>query len=117
MSMNKMPLLSEYTECLLLVDYLETLKTQGKIILFTHVPNETFTKSWSIKTKNKRMGVRRGFPDYVIVFKKNKRIIFIEMKALKGKLSVEQEEWRQALDFAYVCFGFDEAKKVIDIYL
>lgn len=103
---------SEYTECLTLVDYLETLRNQGKVILFTHIPNETFTKSWSVKAKNMRMGVRRGFPDYVIITQKG--MLFIEMKARKGKLSEDQTEWLEYLPNAYVCYGFDEAKEVID---
>jgi len=104
---------SEYSECVLLTDYLENLKRENKIKLFTHIANETFTKSWSVKNKNKRMGVRRGFPDYAIVIKKGK-VIFIEMKWGKNKATEEQKEWLELLPNAYLCYGFNEAQKVIE---
>jgi len=115
--------MTEYDECVALHDWL-TLKK----IKHAHIPNETFTKSWSQKAKNKNVGVSSGFPDYCIVI--GNQLIFIEMKKAPGKrggnngsvTSVEQLEWLQALDqcngvSAYVCRGFEEAKKVIDGYI
>jgi len=106
---------TEYTECLTLVDYLETLKTMGKVKLYTHIPMETFTKSWAVKAKNKRMGVRPGFPDYVIVT--NKATIFIEMKSMTGTFTEDQTVWLGELNNAFVCQGFEEAKLVIDKFI
>lgn len=122
---------TEHQECLLLVEYLKL-----KRLKFTHIPNETFTKSWSQKHKNKKEGVSKGFPDYAIIipaqiFKPadtriNDRVIrksvliFIEMKRTKlSTTSPEQKEWIEALNTvenvgAFICKGFDEAKQVID---
>jgi len=111
---------SEYSECLALTHYLELLKTQGKIKVFSHIANETFTKSWVTKMKNKAMGVRPGMPDYIIIA--NRHIIFIEMKRVSGgKLSDYQKTWLealQALDLpAHVCKGFEDAKQTIERYI
>lgn len=110
----------EYNECCTLADYLDTLQRQRKILRYTHIPNETWTKSWSQKIKNKKQGVRKGFPDYVIVC--HYRLVFIEMKRKKGgEIKPEQQEWiddLQKLGFtAVICRGFDEAKIVIDANL
>lgn len=34
-----------------------------------------------------------GFPDLVMVHVRNKRVIFAEIKAMKGELSLEQRAW------------------------
>ena len=107
----------EEEECIALVQYLDLLALSGRVRLYTHVPNETFTKSWSQKAKNKRMGVRKGFPDYVIAGR-NKAIV-IEMKRVSGgRVSPEQKAWHEELNKiglpAFICNGFDEARAVID---
>lgn len=111
---------SEYNECVLLTNYLDDLKMEKKILQFTHVPNETFTKYWNVKVKNKMQGVRPGFPDYIILFPN--QMIIIEMKIRKGgKVSDFQKEWIENLNKVgiptFVCNGFDEAEKVIERYL
>lgn len=109
--------LTEYQECLLLVEYLEILRTQGKVYRYTHIPNETFTKSWGTKMKNKRMGVNPGFPDYIIIGKN--KVICIEMKrAVRiAKASSDQLLWITELTArgipSYVCNGFKAAKRVL----
>lgn len=108
---------TEEQECIALVAYLDLLQTMGKVRLYTHVPSETFTRSWSQKAKNKRMGVRKGFPDYVIAGKS--KAICIEMKRTKkGVVSPEQKAWIEELNKiglpAFICYGFDEAKEVLD---
>lgn len=87
---------------------------------FTSIPNSTFTQSWSQKRRNRDAGLRRGFPDLVIIA--NGKFFCIEMKRQKGgTVTPEQKAWYEALNKAgvpsYVCRGFDEAKKVIDSYL
>jgi hypothetical protein len=116
--MNNTP--TEDQECHTLVDYLEILKQQGKVIVFSHTANETYTKSWKQKARNKRMGVRSGVPDYIIVTKKH--TIFLEMKRTKGGVvSATQKEWVKAIQdtgvACEVCRGFDEAKEFLDSYL
>jgi len=110
--------LTEYEECIILFDYLSLLQNKGKIILFTHIPNSTYTPSWNQKRRNKRMGVSAGVPDYMIITKK--KLLFIEMKREKGGvISEEQNMWIDGLNsvkgvFASVARGFDEAKNIVD---
>lgn len=113
---NKTP--REDDECYALADY---CRLRG--LMFTHIPNETFTKSWGVRLKNKRLGVAKGVPDYmVLVPRADGRLflIFIEMKRAKGgRTSREQVAWIDKLDsvsgaVARVCNGFDEAKQFID---
>lgn len=120
MNKSALPLPTEDEECVLLVDYLNALRMQKKIRRFTKIPNETFTKSWSQKRKNKRQGLNPGFPDYVILLKR--RILFIEMKRRKlSTVSPEQQEWHRDLQELnlgiYVCRGFDEAKAAVEAAL
>lgn len=103
---------TEYNESVALVEYLELLKAQGKVRMYSHIPNETYTTSWNQKFKNKKMGVNRGFPDYIILT--HEKMVVIELKRRKGgKTSKEQQEWItefQRLGIqAGVCNGFDEA--------
>jgi hypothetical protein len=112
--------MTEHDECVALHDWL-TLKK----IKHAHIPNETFTTSWSQKARNRQVGVSKGFPDYCVVV--GDRVLFIEMKKAPGKrggnsgstTSAEQIEWLQALDrcvgvSACVCRGFEEARRVIE---
>lgn len=108
-------------------EYCELLMVQKKIQCYSHIPQETFTKSWVTKNKNKAMGVRAGVPDMLIVFPNT--VLFLELKRLKGgKVSDSQKAWIEALNkveepalnsshryvVACVAAGFDEAKRAID---
>jgi len=109
--MQKTP--TEYDECVVLAEYLDK-----RGITYAHIPNETFTKSWGVKMRNKKQGVKRGVPDYMIIIKN--LLIFIEMKRVKNSVtSKEQKEWIAKLNNcnsvqAYICNGFDEAKEDIE---
>ena len=111
--MKKNETLSEYEEAVVLAQYL-TLKGYK----FSHIPAETFTKSWGVKMRNKRQGVNRGVPDYLIV--KGNKLIFCELKRTKGGvISEQQQSWINALNecmgvVAFVAKGFEEAKKMIE---
>ena len=113
-------ILSEYEEQCLLVQYLEIKKLR-----FSKVAQETFTNNWGIVAKNKKSGLRRGVPDMIIVIpgKEKNHLIFIEMKKKKGSVtSQEQKDWQCSLNRcdgvkSFICYGFDEAKEVIDIEL
>ena len=82
-----------------------------------HSPNEgkrTKFEQYLIRL----LKVMSGFPDLVI-FADNKRVLFIELKTLKNKnVSATQKWWNETLTKfgfdAHVCYGFDEAKTVID---
>jgi len=110
---------TEEQECISLVAYLDILVNQGKVIVYTCTNQETFTRSWGIKMKNKRMGLKKGLPDYVIVTPD--KVIFIEMKRAKkslSKLGVEQKQWNEAINktggHAFIAYGYEEAKKYLE---
>jgi hypothetical protein len=112
--MIKVP--TEYEECLVFVEWLERMKLK-----FSHIPQETYTKSWGVKMKNKRMGVRSGVPDYLIITPKG--LIFVEMKRLKqGTVSDSQKEWINAINKcsgvqANVCKGASEAIEFVTRFI
>lgn len=118
----KTNVLSEHQESVLVAQYLRLLQNQGKVIIFTKICQETWTRSWSQKTKNKQEGLNKGFPDYAIIVKDNydqNILVFIELKKTKGGVvSREQKEWADALneagEYHFFCKGFDEVKKIID---
>lgn len=110
----------EDDECYTLAEYLDVLSTQGKVEVYTHTANETYTKSWKQKRRNTRIGVRPGIPDYVIVT--HSTVLFVEMKrTTSGQLSQPQRVWLKSLDGkpvkATMCRGFDEAKEFISKYI
>lgn len=104
-------------------EYLELLKMQGKVVLFTHTPQETYTKSWAVKNKNTAMGVRAGLPDMIIVYPAG--VLFLELKREKGgKATPDQLRWVHAIQHCYeaggvnadIAHGWNAAKKVIDYW-
>lgn len=106
-------LANEHDECIDLVSYLDLLMYEKKILAYTKVPNETYTKSWNQKRKNKLEGVNPGFPDYIVAT--TKELVFIEMKRVKGGVvSDNQKAWHAILGLlgykVAVCNGFAEAK-------
>lgn len=112
--------LTEHQEAVLLAEYLDLLKLNGKIELYSHLPHETYTSSWSVKRKNKAEGVKRGVPDYIIITKCH--VLFIELKRRKGGVfSLEQQEWIGRLQGqkieATMCKGFEEAKEFIEAHI
>jgi hypothetical protein len=111
--------LSEYDEQCLLVEYLEL-----KNLKFSKTAQETFTNHWGVTMKNKKSGLRKGIPDMLIIIpnKDKNRLLFIEMKAKKGTLSQEQKDWNKELNNCegvecHTCYGFDDAKNLIDLLL
>jgi len=120
--MNTSPL--EHDECVTFVQWMEVKK-----LMFTHIPNETYTTSWNQKRKNKAEGVKKGFPDYVIVIPKDKskrgksHLLLVEMKRRKGgKATPEQLSWIAAMNDieniqAVVCKGAEDAISFISNFL
>jgi hypothetical protein len=113
---NTSPL--EHDECIALVAYLDILMKQGKVIAYTHIPQETYTKNFGTMMRNKREGVKKGIPDYLIIFK-NHKILFLEIKRVKGgNVSPEQKDWIEKLagktTYSGVAKGFEAAKIIID---
>lgn len=107
---------TEYDEGVALTEYLELLKNKGDVIVFSKTAQETWTRSWSQKTRNKRSGVRPGVPDYIVVTKD--RVLFIELKRIKKSvIRGNQVEWLEAVRGkkceAMVAYGADEAIEYI----
>ena len=71
----------------------------------------------------KRAGYRKGFPDLFIYEPRNGCAgLAIELKRSKGgQVSEHQHKWIEDLKkrgySAYICYGFDEAKAIIEKYL
>jgi len=89
--------------------------------LLFHIPNggsRNKLEAYNLK----KQGVKAGVPDLCLpVARGGYHGLFIEMKAGKNKTSENQEEWLENLQkqgySAAVCYGFEEAKKVILKYL
>lgn len=106
----------------LIVKYLN-----GLGFVYTHIPMETFTTSFNVKKRNKRIGVKSGFPDYVIIIpywwvgKRHNILLFAEIKRQRKAyptLSPAQKEWLHNLkscnELAEVFYGFEELKAYIE---
>lgn len=75
-----------------------------------------------VATRLKAEGLRSGVPDLMLpVACGGYHGIFIEMKIEKGKLTESQSDWLGFLNaqnyYATACYGFDEARNVINTYL
>ena len=93
--------------------------------IYTHIPMETYTTSHKVKNRNKRIGVKSGFPDYVIIIpywwvgKRHNVLLFAEIKRRKySSTSATQKEWIHNLkscnELAEIFYGADELKAYID---
>lgn len=89
-------------------------------IPFYHVPNGG-SRNRLEAANLKRQGVKAGVPDLCFPVPMGKyHGMYIEMKAGKNKTTQAQDEWLELLKnngyMTAVCYGFDEAKAVIDKY-
>lgn len=109
-------ILSEEDEQIAVVNYLELLMDSNKILAFTAFPQNGNNIPFIMR--NKRLGVRPGFPDLILITRGH-QLVFIEMKKKKGgTVRPEQRVWIELLIASgvvvHVCNGFDEAKLAID---
>ena len=92
---------------------------------FTAIPNDTYTKSWKQKTKNKKIWVRPWMSDLIIVLK-IWAILFLEMKKKRWpnwwangtQVSEHQKGWEMAINRVKNCeyiiaYWADEAIDII----
>jgi hypothetical protein len=113
-NVTKLPALTEDQEQINLVAYLEI-----RGLKFTAIPNHTYNPNFSQQIKNKRLGLRKGLPDMLVVLP-SIGLIFIELKRTKGSTtSPEQRSWIAALNTcpgveARVCKGAAEAIAFIE---
>ncbi len=95
-------------------------------LLYFHPPNELMVKGlpdkqkWRILSKLKKMGLKAGVPDFVILtkppFRPEARSVFIELKRKKGgRVTPAQDKWHRALvtegHIVIIARGFDDALK------
>ena len=100
---------------------------------FTHVANETgigWTIGMLIGARNKKIGVSKWFPDYIIFLKRG-WTLFLEMKlprrVLKSwklwvspsKISDEQKEWIEFLNHslrwdAWIAYWAEDAIRIVE---
>ncbi len=103
--MTRLPAPTEDVEQRIVVQY---CRTRG--LPCFRVPNETFTKSWAQKNKNKALGVSAGICDLFVAIE-GVGLLGIEMKRLRGSVTSEaQKEWIRILNTipgieARVCKG------------
>jgi hypothetical protein len=91
-------------------------------ILFTHIANER--KGLAMGRLLKRMGLRAGMPDFLILhesFDKKHSALLLEVKTLKGRLSESQKEVRDLVRrnpklMWAVGYGLDETLDLIIEY-
>ena len=107
-------------------EYLEIVRYLNDMgFVYTHIPMETYTKSWSVKKRNIAVGVKKGFPDYIIIIpywwvgKRHNVLLFAEIKRIKGSsTSKEQKEWIHNLkscnQLAEVFYGAEQLKQYIE---
>lgn len=92
-----------------------------ELALIYHVPNEG-KRSKAVAAAEKRLGLRPGVADLCLPVARGKwHGLYLEMKALDGKVSKNQKEFLAAVAkqgyFSCVCWGAAAAIQVIGCYL
>jgi len=106
----------------------QNLEKYPELIWLFAIPNGMFTSHKSVAARMRAMGMKRGVPDiFFPVRRGNWSGLFIELKRrevkgkAKGRTSDEQDEWIDYLRTqgfgAIVCYGMEEAVKVLIDYL
>ena len=72
------------------VDWFKSKQSEYRFRIFS-VPNEGQRKVWFLN-KLVRMGLKSGVPDLILECPKG-RMVYLEIKAEKGKLSETQQNW------------------------
>lgn len=108
---------SEYDEQKTVIEYCDNILH----LPIYHIPNEG-KRSTIAGAQLLAIGLRPGFPDLCLPVAKGKyHSLYIEMKAKNGKVSKDQKYWLNILraqgHATAVCFGADEAIKLINNYL
>ena len=92
------------------VDWFKSKQSEYRFRIFS-VPNEGQRKVWFLN-KLVRMGLKSGVPDLILEFTKG-RMVYLEIKAEKGKLSETQQNWLKVSNLFhtphYVLYGSVDA--------
>jgi hypothetical protein len=100
------------------IDFISYLDTRPEL-KYSAIPNSTYSPHMSVKVKNKKLGLRAGLPDMLVLYP-GKWICFVEMKKIKNsKTYPHQQEWIDAINTvpgieARICKGAAEAVRFIE---
>lgn len=100
------------------IQYLDTLAAPYGIV-YTSIPNATWTKSIEQRTRNTLLGLRPGLSDVMVVYPGH-WIVFVEMKQTgKSVVSEAQKNWIEILNTipnveAHVAKGAEVARAIIE---
>lgn len=119
---NKIPPVSESVEQICLFRWASFASgTMPELDLMFHVPNGGFRNITTAK-RLKAEGVKAGVPDICLPVPRGKyHGLFVELKIKGNKTTKNQDNWIKALQqqgyFVAVCYGWEQAKEVIEKYL
>lgn len=90
-------------------------------LLLHHSPNGGFRNKIEA-SKFKLMGVRKGFPDLILLVSRNGyHALMIELKSSKGRQQESQKQFQQAVEsqgYKYsLCYSLDEFMELVKMYL
>ncbi len=119
---NKMPHVSESVEQINLFRWAVLHeRAYPELILLHHIPNGGLRNKTTAK-RLKAEGVKPGVPDICLPVSRGLfHGLYIELKSETGRTSDNQEFWLEELAkqgySTHVCYGWEEAAGVIEIYL
>ena len=108
--------MKEYQLQIKLINYLKQKKLSK--LRYFHIPNQG-VRSFKYKMLLASMGMKSGCPDLILEFKGGK-IVYLELKLKKGKLSEKQKLWQKLSNILktphYILKGGDfiDLKKQLD---
>ena len=82
--------MKEYQLQIKIINYLKSKKLSK--LRYFHIPNQG-VRSFKYKILLTQMGMKSGCPDLILEFK-NGKIVYIELKTIKGSLSKSQKLWQ-----------------------
>ena len=82
--------MKEYQLQIKIINYLKSKKLSK--LRYFHIPNHG-VRSFKYKMLLAQMGMKSGCPDLILEFK-NGKIVYIELKTIKGSLSKSQKLWQ-----------------------
>lgn len=114
--------LSEDTEQTIVIKWAQLMENRYPALkLLYHIPNGG-KRSITEAKRFKAQGVKAGVPDLCLPYANgNYNGLYIELKAIGGRLSEIQKQWLTLLEIvgykAVCCYGADEAIATIEKYL
>lgn len=119
---KKMTAPSEDEEQSKILDYCNAMSGRyPELSRLYHIPNEG-KRGRAAAAMQKRIGLKAGVPDLCLpVPRKGYHGLYIEVKAIDGRIRPSQQEWIDNLNEqgykAVVCYGADAAIEVIADYI